>query len=357
MTAVVAREHGSCAIEKLDLVAPRRTDVVVRIEASGICHSDVSVLTGDLPSALPVVLGHEGAGVVVDVGADVTSVRRGDRVVLSAIPACGTCYFCSRGEPNLCARSAQIRLAGFMDGTTTIRGASGLGTFADAVVVPELAAIPVRTDLPAEQLALIGCAVLTGAGSAINLATIRPGDSVLVIGAGGIGLCAVQGARLQGALPIVVFDPVAASRQLAQSCGATHTFDPRADGVDDEVRELTAGVGFDTVIDCVGSAATLEQAWAVSRNGGTIVEIGVPGPDVAVNVPLAQIPLTGKRLIGCVYGGSSTFRDVPRYVAMAEAGTLDLGILLGQRVGLAEVPALLAGPLGAGRTVIVPETA
>jgi len=355
MTAVVTRQHGSCAIEELGLVSPGPTDVVVRIEASGICHSDVSVLTGDLPSPLPVVLGHEGAGTVVDVGADVTLVRRGDRVVLSAIPSCGTCSFCARGEPYLCARADQLRRAGFTDGSEPVRGASGLGTFADAVVVSERAAVVVRTDLPAEQLALIGCAVLTGAGSAINLATIAPGDSVLVIGAGGIGLSAVQGARLRGALPIVVFDPVPASRALAQSCGATHAFDPRSDGVDVEVRELTGGFGFDTVIDCVGSAATLDLAWALSRRGATIVEIGVPGPDMPVNVPLAQIPLTAKTVIGCVYGGSSVFRDVPHYVALAEAGHLDLAILLGQRVTLTEVPALLARPLGAGRTVIVNE--
>jgi S-(hydroxymethyl)glutathione dehydrogenase/alcohol dehydrogenase len=354
VTAVVTREYGSCSLEELTLVAPGRTDVVVRIEASGICHSDVSVLTGDLPNPRPVVLGHEGAGVVVDVGADVTTVRRGDRVVLSAIPTCGRCYFCARGEPFLCAHTDDIRKHGFTDGTTTIRGAAGLGTFSDAVVVSELAAVTVRTDLPAEQLALLGCAVVTGAGSAINLASIRAGDSVLVIGAGGIGLCAVQGARLRGASPLIVLDPVATSRVLATACGASHTFDPGHDDVDAAVRELTGGIGVDSVIDCVGVTATLDQAWALSRRGGTIVEIGVPGPAVSVNVPLARIPLDGKKVVGCVYGGSSVFRDVPRYVALAEAGQMDFGILLGQRVGLADVPALLGGPLGAGRTVIVP---
>jgi Zn-dependent alcohol dehydrogenase len=353
MTAVVTREHGSSALEELDLVAPGRTDVVVRIEASGICHSDVSVLTGDLPAPLPIVLGHEGAGEVVDVGPDVTTVRRGDRVVLSAIPTCGTCYFCARGEPFLCS-NPELRRAGFTDGTAEIRGTSGLGTFADAVVVSERSAVPVRTDLPADQLALIGCAVLTGTGSAVNLASIRTGDSVLVIGAGGVGLCAVQGARLKGAAPLIVTDPAPASRELAMVCGATHAFDPLTEDVDSLVRELTGGVGVDSVIDCVGSSATLDQAWAWSRRGATIVEVGVPAPSVAVNVPLVRIPLDGKRLVGCVYGGSSVFRDVPRYVALAEAGQMDFGVLLGRRVDLADVPALLSGPLGAGRTVIVP---
>ncbi len=354
MQAVICRERGSCAVEELPLAALGRSHVLVRIEASGICHSDVSVMTGDLAGALPCVLGHEGAGVVEEVGADVTIVRPGDRVVLSAIPTCGTCYFCARGEPYCCARADELRVAGFVDNGSAVRGAAGLGTFSDAVVVSELATIPVRTDLPAEQLALIGCAVLTGAGTAINLAQIGPGDSVVVIGAGGIGLCAIQGARLQGALPIIALDPVAASRELATKCGATHVFDPAEDGLNQLVRDLTSGVGADVVIDCVGSTAALDQAWAVSRRAGTIVEIGVPGPDVKVGVPLVQIPLSGKRLIGCVYGGSSIFRDVPHWVALTEAGRFDLAILLGRRITLDDVPTALGGPLGPGRTVIVP---
>ncbi len=352
MSAVVCRELGSCAVEELPLAAAGRTDVVVRIEASGICHSDVSVMKGDLGGELPVVLGHEGAGVVVGVGADVTGVRLGDRVVLSAIPTCGRCYFCARGEPYLCAQAPEIWLRGFLDDGAPIRGTSGLGTFADAVVVSELAAVPVRTDLPAEQLALLGCAVVTGAGSAINLASIEPGDSVLVIGAGGIGLSATQGARLKGACPLVVVDPVAGSRELATRCGATHTFEPK--DVGSAVGELTGGIGVDTVFDCVGSSATLDQAWMLSRRGGTIVEIGVPGPNVGVNVPLAQIPLSGKHLIGCVYGGTPVFRDIPAYVALAESGQFDLEVLLGERITLGDVPAALTGPLGAGRTIIVP---
>jgi S-(hydroxymethyl)glutathione dehydrogenase/alcohol dehydrogenase len=354
MTAVICREVGSCDLEELELATPGRTDVVVRIEASGICHSDVSVLNGDLGGELPVVLGHEGAGFVVDVGADVTTVRPGDRVVLSAIPTCGRCYFCARGEPYLCARARDIWSRGFIDAGRPIRGASGLGTFADAVVVSELAAVPVHTDIPAEQLSLLGCAVVTGAGSAINLASLEPGDSVLVIGAGGIGLSATQGARLKGACPLIVLDPVPASRDLATRCGATHTFDPRSEDVSEAVRELTSGIGVDTVFDCVGSSATLDQAWALSRRGGTIVEIGVPGPNVSVDVPLAQIPLSGKHLIGCVYGGTPVFRDIPAYVALAESGQFDLEVLLGDRITLAEAPARLGGPLGAGRTVIVP---
>ena len=352
--AVTMRAVGSCAVEELTLATPGRSDVVVQIEASGICHSDVSVLNGDLGVELPLVLGHEGAGRVVEVGADVTSVEPGDRVVLSAIPTCGRCYFCSRGEPYLCAQAAATWRSTFVEAGTPIRGSSGLGTFAETVIVSERSAVPVRTDLPAELLSLLGCAVVTGAGSALNLASIQPGDSVLIIGAGGIGLSAAQGARLKGACPLIVLDPVAGSRELAVRCGATHTFDPRADDVAGAVAELTQGIGVDVVFDCVGSSATLDQAWALSRRGGTVVEIGVPGPNVTVNIPLAQIPLSGKHLIGCVYGGTPVFRDVPAYVALAESGKLDLAVLLGDRISLAEVPAALSGPLRAGRTIIVP---
>lgn len=354
MTAVVCRTVGSCSIEPLDLLPPSASEVMVRLEASGICHSDVSVLTGALPVPLPSVLGHEGAGVVIDVGSDVTLVRPGDRVVLSAIPACGTCYFCARAEPYLCSRSEQLRRPHFTDGTDTLRGSSGLGTFSDAVVVSERAVIPVRTDLPAEQLALMGCAVLTGAGAAINIATIEPGDSVMVIGAGGIGLCALQGARVQGASLLIGLDPAPASRDLARAAGATHVVDPGDAGLDALVLDLTGGVGVDTVIDCVGAASTFERAWRLTREGGTIVLIGIPGPDVRMSLPIAEVAVASKAIRGCRYGSSSVFRDVPRYVALAEAGQLDLAMLLGDRVGLADVPDLLGKPLGPGRTIIVP---
>lgn len=354
MTAVVCRSVGSCGIEALDLIPPSASEVLVRIEASGICHSDVSVLTGALPVPLPSVLGHEGAGVVVDVGSDVTLVRPGDRVVLSAIPACGMCYFCARAEPYLCSRSEQLRRPHFTDGTATVRGSSGLGTFSEAVVVSERAVIPVRTDLPSAQLALMGCAVLTGAGAAINIAAIGPGDSVMVIGAGGIGLCAIQGARVQGASPLIALDPAPASRDLARTSGATHAADPRDGAVDNMVLELTGGIGVDAVIDCVGMTSTFEQAWRLTRTGGTIVLIGIPGPDVRMSLLLAEATTAAKRIVGCRYGSSSVFRDVPRYVAMAEAGHMDFSILLGDHVSLADVPDLLGKPLGPGRTIIIP---
>ena len=352
MDAVVVREFGRAALEALELRPVGPCDVLVRIEATGICHSDVSVFGGVLGGRLPVVLGHEGAGTVVEAGDRVQRVRVGDRVVLSAIPACGTCWFCSRAEPHLCELASSIRKPPFVDGERAVAGASGLGTFAEAVVLDERTVIPVHTDLPSDLLSLIGCAVITGAGCTLNIATVRAGTSVLVVGAGGIGLSAIQGARVQGAYPIVAIDPSPQARDAAVRCGATSTEAPGLDIVG-TLRELTGGRGFDVVIECVGSAATFTTGYQLTRRGGEMVLVGVGPPDVMMPISIVDPVLAGKRLTGCVYGGTSVHRDVPRYVAMAERGQLDFEALVGRRITLAETPAALTSNHGPGRTIIV----
>jgi S-(hydroxymethyl)glutathione dehydrogenase/alcohol dehydrogenase len=327
--------------------------VVVRVDASGLCHSDVALSNGELAGEFPVVLGHEGTGHVLDVGTAVRRVRAGDRVVLSAVPSCGHCWFCARAEPYLCACAGTLKRAPFLDGATAVRGASGLGTFSDVLVVDESAVVRVDTDLPAEELAVIGCAVLTGVGAVLNIAAVRAGDCVLVIGAGGIGLAAVQGARAAGAVPIIAIDPVEAARASAAGCGATHVFPPGQDAAA-AVLELTGGRGADAVIECVGTSDSFTSAWSLTRAGGQIVLVGVgTGGDVNP-IPLIDVVRSGRRVIGCVYGQASVHRDVPRYVRLAEAGALDLGRLVGRRVTLAEIPEFVRGPRsGAGRTVVV----
>jgi S-(hydroxymethyl)glutathione dehydrogenase / alcohol dehydrogenase len=350
--AVIAHEAGRCELATLTLrpIGPR--DVMVRIEASGICYSDISVLNGEL-GRLPVVLGHEGAVTVLAVGADVTAVQPGDRAVLSAIASCGTCWFCARAEPYLCENAGRIAQAPFLENGSPVRGASGLGTFSDELVVDERAVVPVQTDLALEQIALVGCAVLTGAGSVLNIATVEPGDSVLVVGAGGVGLSAVQAARAQGALPIAALDPSAAAREAALASGATHALVPGTEATA-ELMELTGGRGFDLVVECVGLPPTWEQAWPLTRRGGHIVVVGVGPRGAMMPLPIEQIPHSGRRISGCVYGSSSVHRDIPRYVAMAEAGLFDFGALLGRTIDLAAAPEVLtAGPTGPGRTVIV----
>jgi S-(hydroxymethyl)glutathione dehydrogenase / alcohol dehydrogenase len=351
MPVVVTREVGTSHIEELGLRPVEARDVVVRIDASGICHSDVAVLNGELSGPLPVALGHEGAGTIVDVGSGVTSVTEGDRVVLSAVPSCGACWFCSRGDFNLCELSHPLRRPGFVDSHGPVRGSSGLGTFSDVVLVDERAVVPVETSLPAEQLALIGCAILTGAGTVFNIAAAAAGTSVLVVGAGGIGLAAVQAGRTAGALPIAVVDPSAEARAKALECGATAAVAPPESAA---LLDLTNGRGFDVVIECVASEATLAIAWPLTRRGGEIVLVGVTPPSERFPISIVDVVLSGRRLSGCVYGGASPRRDIPRYVALAEAGHLDFSTMIGRTITLDEVPAALATPgHGAGRTVVV----
>ena len=303
MPAIVTRSFGQCAIEDLAVRALGPRDVHVRIEASGICHSDISACFGTLPGPLPVVLGHEGAGTVLEIGREVTLVRVGDRVVLSAVASCGLCWFCSRGEPNLCREVRSVTPPSFVENGEPVRTVSALGTFTDALVLDERAVVRVDSGLPSELLALIGCAVLTGAGAVLNYTRTRPGDSVLVIGAGGVGLSSVQAARACGAVVVAAVDPSDTARRAALASGATHVADPSDV---DAVEELLA--------------------------------------------------LSGRRITGCVYGGSSVRRDVPILLDLAHQGRLDLAALLGRCITLAEAPAVILGEQpnrGPGRTVIV----
>jgi S-(hydroxymethyl)glutathione dehydrogenase/alcohol dehydrogenase len=342
MPVIVARDIDSVTIEELALRPMGDTDVRVRIDATGICHSDMSVVNGDMPGRTPLALGHEATGTVIDCGRGVSRVRVGQRVVLAAIPGCGYCWFCSRGESHLCSSSPSIRKPSYLDGDRPLGGLAGLGTFSDMMVVDERVAVPVTTDLPAELLALIGCAVLTGTGSTINTAGLSPADSVAVIGAGGIGLSAIQGARAAGASPIVAIDPSASARHSATGSGATHTCAPGPDATT-LVNQLTDGRGVDAVIDCVGNSATFSTAWDLTRRGGQIVLVGVAPPSQTSTVPLVELAYHAKRIVGCVYGSSSVQRDIPRFVAMAERGQLDFSALLGRLIAFDHAPTVLRG--------------
>ena len=354
MRAVVSRGIGQCEVEELGLRPIGARDVLVRIEASGICHSDVSVADGTLDGPLPAVLGHEGAGTVLATGRAVTGLRAGDRVVLAAVAPCGRCASCGRGESYLCRELRDVIAPAFLDGDVPVRGVSGLGTLADELVVDERAAVRVDTDLAATHLAVIGCAVLTGAGAVINIAATCAGDRVLVIGAGGVGLAAVQAAVAVGATTVVAVDPSADARHAASACGATHTVDSASGSVAAELAHANRGAGFDVTLDCVGAPATFELAWRETRRGGHVVVIGVPPAHVTVPLPIADVARSGRRISGCVYGGSSVHRDVPMYVDLAHAGRLHLDRLVGRTIDLGDVPeVVLRGGHGPGRTVVV----
>jgi S-(hydroxymethyl)glutathione dehydrogenase / alcohol dehydrogenase len=266
--AVLNAVNEPLSVEDVELAPPGPGEVAVRLEASGVCHSDWNVLSGATANPMPVVLGHEGAGVVEELGEGVTDLAPGDHVVLSWLPSCGRCFYCTQGRPILCEWSTPAMLAGTMpDGTTRLSRNRGpiyhysfLSTFAERCVVPEQSCVPIRKDAPFEVAALVGCAVMTGIGAAMNRAKVEPGSSVAVFGAGGVGLSAVIGSRLAGAGTVIAVDPLPFKRELAQELGATHALDPTNGDVAASVRELTAGRGADYAFDAAGARGLVRAA-------------------------------------------------------------------------------------------------
>jgi S-(hydroxymethyl)glutathione dehydrogenase/alcohol dehydrogenase len=339
--ALVATGAGEpLQVMDVELRPMSSVDVRVRIVGVGVCHSDLSMVNGTLSPSYPLVLGHEAAGVVAEVGADVTGVSVGDHVVLNWAVPCRTCWFCTRGEPWLCA---SIEGKTGTPGGTLADGASfeaclGLGAMAEEVVVPATAVVPIPDDVPLEEAALLGCAILTGVGAALNVAHIRPGESVLVLGQGGIGLAAVAGARIAGADPIVAVDTSASKEALARAAGATDFLlaDPT---LGKQLRAMTEGRGVDAALECVGSSGTIRQAWTSVRRGGTCVIVGVGPKDQQVSFNPLELFHFSRTLVSSVYGNSDPARDIPSLVEHLRAGRLDLAGMVTDRVDLAGVPA------------------
>ncbi|GGV34425.1 alcohol dehydrogenase [Actinomadura cremea] len=337
MKVAVAYEAGGPAVvEDLPVpdVGPR--DVLVRIAASGICHTDLNVLDGLSALPLPIALGHEGCGTVEEVGADVRRVRPGDRVLASVTPACGACRRCLDGMSNHCELNPSVKAAPrFRLGDGRWAGAvCGCGTFAEAMVVHEASVVPVETDLADEQLALLGCGVTTGLGAALNTAGVTAGSSVAVIGCGGVGQSVIQGARIAGAAVVIAVDPIAGRRAAGARAGATHTVDPGEGDPVAQVRALTGGDGADYSFEVVGRPELMVQAFDMARVQGTVTLVGMPPVGATLTLPAVQAVFSGKRLAGSVVGGAQILRDFPRFIRLAEAGRLDLGSMVSERVPL-----------------------
>jgi alcohol dehydrogenase/S-(hydroxymethyl)glutathione dehydrogenase/alcohol dehydrogenase len=319
--------------------------VLVDMGATGVCHSDLSVLDGKLPNPVPLVLGHEGAGTVLRVGAGVRHLAPGDRVVLSWLAQCGSCFHCQRGEASLCesANDAMFR-ASMLDGTTrfTLDGRqvhhmAGLGTFSRRCVVSEHAAVKVPESLGMAQAALLGCGVLTGFGAAVNTARVRPGETVAVLGCGGVGLNAIQGAQISGAGQVIAVDPSQERRELALRMGATTALAPSEELVT-IVRDLTEGRGVDVALEVAGLQDTVNAAVRLTRKGGRIVLVGAGPREVALQVPAyTGMVLTEKTVVGSFYGSSLVARDVPMLVALYESGQLLLDELVTREFGFTEI--------------------
>jgi S-(hydroxymethyl)glutathione dehydrogenase / alcohol dehydrogenase len=327
------------AIEDVEPVPVGPHDVRVRIDASGVCHTDLSVASGALPRALPIIPGHEASGTVTEVGRDVTRVRVGDRVIGAIITACGNCWFCLHDRSNLCTHLFELQgspKATRADGSV-VPGASGLATFAEEMTVDETLVVPVATDLPAEQLALVGCGVATGVGAVLNTAHVEPGATVAVFGCGGVGQSVVQGARIAGAARIFAIDPVPLKRDTAAALGATDLVDPGAADPVEQVIEATGGLGVDYAFEVTGLPAVLLQTYRSVRRGGTAVMIGMPRHDDRIEFPAFELFVGEKQLASSVYGTTQVRRDFPRLVTMAESGHLDLASLVSRRFSLDQI--------------------
>jgi S-(hydroxymethyl)glutathione dehydrogenase/alcohol dehydrogenase len=325
MRALVWRE--SLAVEDLPEPRPGSDEVLVRIEAAGVCHSDLSMINGTLNAPTPLVLGHEAAGV---------EVESGRHVVLNWAPACRECWYCTRGEPWLCARSGTA---------TSPRGAYhvtlGLGALAEFVVAPRHAVIPVPPELPFPIAALLGCAVLTGSGAVRRTAAVEPGDSVLVIGLGGVGLSAVLAAKAAGAAPIIAVDVSEAKRELAMAAGASD-FVVADDTLSKVVRGLTEGRGADHAFECVGRSATIRAAWRATRRGGQVIVVGMGSNEDIVELSALDIFSSARVLRSSVYGSSDPDRDLPELADMALRGELPVQTLITDTITLDEAPEAFA---------------
>jgi S-(hydroxymethyl)glutathione dehydrogenase/alcohol dehydrogenase len=339
--AAVLRGAGDAfVVEDLRLRALGPHDVHVRVAASGVCHSDLSIQDGTIPHPLPAVLGHEGAGVVIATGGEVTTVATGDHVVLAWVAPCRSCFFCLRGHPELCEHGLDHAFASpyatGADGTAFL-AAFGTATFGEETIVPERACVGIDPEFPLELAALVGCGVVTGVGAVCNSAHVEPGASVVVIGCGGVGLAAIQGARLSGAAPIIAVDRVASKLALARRCGATEVIDSSVDDPIGAVRELTAGRGADHVFEVVGRSDTIEAAFEMTRRAGTCTIVGAGSFSDTVQFGAMQLMYGAKTLRGCVYGSTDPVRDFPEMVRLQQAGRLDLDTLVTRRIGLDEL--------------------
>lgn len=338
--AVLPAVGAPLEIAEIDLPEPGPGQVRVRLAAAGVCHSDLSLSDGTMRVPVPAVLGHEGAGTVISVGDGVTHIVPGDEVVLNWAPSCGSCHTCSLGEVWLCANA--LRGAGDVYARRTSDGSDlhpglNVAAFAEETVVAAGCVLPLPDGVPLTDAALLGCAVLTGYGAVHHSAKVRQGETVAVFGVGGVGLAALQAARIAGASKIVAVDVSPAKDSLARDAGATD-YVVASDTTAREVRALTGKQGVDVAVECVGRAVTIRTAWDSTRRGGRTTVVGIGGKDQQVTFNALEIFHWGRTLSGCVYGNSDPARDLPVLAEHVRAGRLDLGSLVTERIGLEGIP-------------------
>jgi len=340
--AVMYDFGGPLVIDEIALKPPADDEVIVRMAASGVCRTDLSVIDMKLPYPPPVVLGHEGAGVVEWVGPAVRHLAVGDHVVMAIPHRCGRCHWCIQGEPHLCERTVasveELEDLAFAKDGMDIGRFGGVASFAERAAVRAHQCVKIREDVPLERACLVGCAVLSGVGAVLNKAKVQAGQTVAVFGCGGIGLNAVQGAKLAGARRIIAVDVVSERLQDARKFGATHTLNiGEVADIAGAVAALTDGVGVDYAFECVGSTEAIEQAFVSARRGGAAVVVGVAPFGVDVSLAACLFSLQERSLIGCLYGSPVLDRDVPLLLGMYADGTLNLDDLVSREIPLDDI--------------------
>ncbi|MBB4097715.1 Zn-dependent alcohol dehydrogenase [Sphingomonas kyeonggiensis] len=341
MKAAVLYEAGKpLEITEVRVSKPGPREVLIRTAAVGVCRSDLHFVDGAFPHPVPTVPGHEAAGVIEAVGSDVAHLKVGDHVITFFTVFCGSCEMCVTGRPSLCIDPSTRRPAGAeprlsLEDGTALAPFLNLSAFAEQMLVHENACVAISKEMPLDRAALLGCAVITGAGAIFNDSRVRPGESVAVIGAGGIGLAAINAAKIAGAGTILAIDPVPEKRELALKLGATHALDAMAEGLAKDVLKLTGG-GVHYAIEAVGRPNTAELAWNVLRRGGTATILGMIAPGGNVSLPGPTF-LTGKKIQGSLLGSTRFPIDMPRLVQMYLDGLLDLDTMVAERIRLEEV--------------------
>ena len=341
MRAAMMNNVGDDALEVADnveVVATGPGEVKVKIEATGVCHSDLSGLNGTIPQPAPAVLGHEGAGVIIEVGEGVTSVAVGDHVIVAWSPPCGHCVNCiDRKSPHLCF-NIQMVMGGtphFTRDGNPVFGFAGAGTFAEEMVIPEQGVVKIDDDVPFDIASLIGCGVMTGVGAAINTAKVQPGSSVVVFGLGGVGMAVIQGARIAGAAEIVAVDLNEDKLEKAKQFGATHGVKP--DQLAEVQATIGAGDGFDYAFEAIGLPLTMRAAFDAARRGGTACIVGVGRPEQMVEFSAFELFFSEKTLVGSYYGSADVRSDFARMLRLWKAGRLDLEGMITSRIKIDDI--------------------
>ncbi|KPI16213.1 Alcohol dehydrogenase zinc-binding domain protein [Actinobacteria bacterium OK074] len=354
--AVLPAVGAPLEIAGIELPQPGPGQVRVRLAAAGVCHSDLSLSNGTMRVPVPAVLGHEGAGTVVAVGEGVAHLQPGAPVVLNWAPSCGSCHACTLGEVWLCANalngSGEV-YAHRADGTELYPGLN-VAAFAEETVVPAACALPAPDGIPLTDAALLGCAVLTGYGAVHNAARVQPGETVAVFGVGGVGLAALQSARIAGAAQLIAVDVSPEKEELARAAGATDYL-LATDTTPREIRALTGKQGVDVAVECVGRAVTIRAAWESTRRGGRTTVVGIGGKDQQVTFNALELFHWGRTLAGCVYGNCDPARDLPVLADHVRTGRFDLGALVTERIQLEGIPGAFENMVAGrgGRALVV----